>query len=166
MAIGPAPGWRNGVAGLGNGISAVCGVIAATALVAIVVINGINVAGRYFFSAPLEWAEEAMVYLMVLTVFSGGVVATWRHAHISIDALVGHFPRRVRFWLTLAVHAVGIAALLMLARVSFRVVSMFYMFDQRSEALDLPIWIPQAVILVGLSLNALLFALRSLTSQR
>ena len=46
-----------------------------------------NVILRYIFLAPINWAEEATLYLMVWIVFVGGSVAVRTRGHIAIDLL-------------------------------------------------------------------------------
>jgi TRAP-type C4-dicarboxylate transport system permease small subunit len=42
---------------------------------------------RYVFLAPINWAEELTLYLMVWIVFVGGAVAVRTRGHIAIDLL-------------------------------------------------------------------------------
>ena len=71
-----------------DGIAHACLVIAALSLLCIVAINGVNVVARYFFGSPFSWAEELMLFLMILGVFTGAVAVTWRNLHIRIDTIV------------------------------------------------------------------------------
>jgi len=50
--------------------------------------------------------------------------------------------------------------------VSFRIVSMLYAFDQRSLALEAPLWIPQGFVSVGLLLIAVMLVLRAVCGPR
>ena len=47
----------------------------------------VNVVLRYVFRAPLPWAEEVAIYLIVWIVFIGGSVAVRTRGHIAIDLL-------------------------------------------------------------------------------
>src|SRR5262245_14279147 len=73
---------------LGDALTRLCLAIAAASLVCIVAINGANVIGRYFFGRPFSWAEELMLFLMILGVFSGAIAITWRNMHIRIDIVI------------------------------------------------------------------------------
>ena len=46
-----------------------------------------NVVLRYVFHAPINWAEELTLYLMVWIVFIGGSMAVRTRGHIAIDLL-------------------------------------------------------------------------------
>lgn len=145
---------------LGDRIAHLCIVVAALALLAIVVINGANVIGRYFLGSPISWAEELMLFLMVLIVFAGAATVTWRGAHIRIEIFVDWLPPA---WQRVAAFATGLLAVSVLAVisiVSFEIVSTLYAFDQRSDALELPIWIPQSFVTIGSALMAVMIILR------
>jgi TRAP-type C4-dicarboxylate transport system permease small subunit len=145
---------------IGEATSTICSLIAALALTSIVLVNGVNVVSRYFFGSAFAWAEELMIFLMVLTVFAGAATATWRGAHIRIDLLTERLGPRLRVAAAAAVSLAGILVLATLAVVSFRIVSMLYAFDQRSLALDVPLWIPQGFVAVGLVLMIVMTVLK------
>jgi C4-dicarboxylate transporter, DctQ subunit len=47
----------------------------------------VNVVLRYIFLAPISWAEEMSLYLMVWIVFVGASVAVRTRGHIAVDLL-------------------------------------------------------------------------------
>lgn len=129
-----------------NLVSRFCLYLAGIAITLIVCINAVNVFCRYVLFWALSWAEEAMVFLMINAVFAGAITVTWERLHIRIDALVQKLGRAGRIaaeWLAVAITA---AVLIPMGQVSLRVVTKLYEFDQRSDALHLPVWIPQATV--------------------
>jgi TRAP-type C4-dicarboxylate transport system permease small subunit len=124
----------------------------AAALLAIVVLNAVNIVLRYFFNAPLSWAEEAMLYLMIFGVYVGAVSVAWQQAHIRIDAVLDFAPPARRKVLEIVSTLVLAAVLLPVAYASFGVVSLLFDFDQVSDALHVPMWIPQSVVPISLLL--------------
>ena len=58
-----------------------------------VVINGVNVFCRYVLFWALSWAEESMVFLMIIGVFVGAITVTWESLHIRIDAFLSAAAR-------------------------------------------------------------------------
>lgn len=126
--------------------------VAAAALLAIVVLNALNIVLRYFFFAALPWAEEAMLYLMIFGVYAGAISAAWQQAHIRIDAFVNLAPPRWRRALDVVGTVVLAAILAPVVLTSFHVTGLLFDFDQRSDALQLPMWIPQSVIPAGLAM--------------
>lgn len=145
---------------LGDAIAAACMGLAAAALGVIVAVNGANVVGRYFFSRPIAWAEELMLFLMVFIVFAGTAAVTWRQIHIRIDVVVSRLSARVSRWTHGLVATASVLVLGTIAWAGFTTVSLLYAFDQRSDALDLPMWIPQSFVAGGMALNAALLILR------
>lgn len=142
-----------------DAFSTFCKYLSGAMLVAIVVINGTNVFMRYVLSAALSWAEESMVFLMLASVFVGAIPVTWEKAHIRIDAFVASLPGRTRLafeWLGVLIVA---AILLPIGWTSLTVVRRLLGFDQRSDALDLPVWIPQSALPFALLLIPFVMAL-------
>ena len=109
---------------IGDAIVLNCCRVAAIALAIIVGINGVNVVGRYFFSRPLAWAEEAMLYLMILVVFAGAIAATWRGVHIGIDAFVTRMPAAFQRAAGIVVSSLSIVLLLTVAKAGFDTVQL------------------------------------------
>jgi len=145
---------------IGDRMAQLCVVVAGVALLTIVVVNGANVIGRYFLGAPISWAEELMLFLMVLVVFAGAATVTWRGAHIRIEIFVVWLPPSWRRAAAFVTGFLAISVLLVLSVVSFQVVSTLYAFDQRSDALELPVWIPQSSVTIGSALMAVMILLR------
>ncbi len=145
----------------GDFLTQLCLAIAAGALICIVAINGANVVARYLFGSPFSWAEELMLFLMILSVFAGAVAVTWRNLHIRIDTFIDLVSPPVRK-AALAIGAiVSIAVILTIVYASARIVGILHKLDQRSDALDLPSWIPQSFLTIGLAVIALLIGVRT-----
>jgi TRAP-type C4-dicarboxylate transport system permease small subunit len=70
--------------------------VSAGCLLAACTINFTNIVGRYFFHAPIVWAEEIMQFLMIAGVFLGAPMVTLKRAHISMDMVLMIFPARFR----------------------------------------------------------------------
>jgi TRAP-type C4-dicarboxylate transport system permease small subunit len=142
---------------------AILRVLAGVLLVASVALNFANVIGRYFFSASIYWAEEAMLFLMVGCVFLGNGVVAWYGRQIRMDVIVNMLPAKVRDALHLFSELVLIVTSLTIVVFAWPVIRDLYNFDQRSQSADVPLFIPQALIPIGLSIMALLVAVRLIT---
>jgi TRAP-type C4-dicarboxylate transport system permease small subunit len=140
--------------------------LAAIALVASVGLNFANVIGRYFFSASIPWAEEAMLFLMVGCVFLGSGVVAWSGRHIRMDVVVRMLPERVRAALDLFSELLLIATMVAIVVFAAPVIRDLAAFDQRSQAADFPLVIPQALVPIGFSIMGLLVAVRLLMRAR
>jgi len=144
---------------LGNSLARICMVLSGIMLVAIVGINAVNVFARYVLFSALSWAEEAMVFLMICSVFVGAIAVTWEQAHIRIDALIHALSPRWRIVLEVTGLLITSAVLIPVGLYSLEVVGMLQSFDQRSEALHFPVWIPQATLPLTLLAVPLLMAM-------
>jgi TRAP-type C4-dicarboxylate transport system permease small subunit len=138
-------------------------VLAGVLLAASVTLNFANIIGRYFFSASIYWAEEIMLFLMVGCVFFGNGVVAWYGRQIRMDVVVAMLPPRARAALHLLSELLLIATATTIVVFAWPVIRDLYDFDQRSQAADVPLFIPQALIPLGFSIMALLVALRLIT---
>jgi TRAP-type C4-dicarboxylate transport system permease small subunit len=145
---------------------AVIRVLSGVMLAASVALNFANVVGRYFFSVSIPWAEEAMLFLMVGCVFLGNGIVAWSGRQIRMDIVVSRLPPKAREALDLFSELVLIATATTIVIFAWPVIRDLAAFDQRSQAADFPLVIPQALVPIGLALMALLVAVRLLAGQR
>jgi len=146
-------------------VLAVTRVLAGILLVASVAINFANVIGRYFFSVSIPWAEEAMLFLMVGCVFLGNGAVVWSGRQIRMDVVVNMLPPRAREALELFAEVVFLATAVTIVICAWPVIRDLYNFDQRSQAAHFPLYIPQAMVPIGLSIMGFLVAVRLLTGR-
>src|SRR6204780_5543260 len=125
-----------------------------------VAINFANSIGRYFFSVSIPWAEEIMLFLMVGCVFTGCCAVAWEGRQIRMDVVVSMLPAKVRDFLALLSELVLIAAAAAVTAFAWPVITQLAAFDERSQAANFPLVIPQAMIPIGYTLMALLVAVR------
>jgi TRAP-type C4-dicarboxylate transport system permease small subunit len=144
---------------------AVIRVLSGLLLVLSVALNFANVIGRYFFSTSIPWAEEAMLFLMVGCVFFGNGLVAWSGRQIRMDVVVSMLPHKLREALDLFSELVFLATAVAIVIFAWPVIRDLAEFDQRSQAADIPLVIPQAMIPVGLSIMAFLVAVRLLVGQ-
>jgi TRAP-type C4-dicarboxylate transport system permease small subunit len=141
-------------------------VLAGLLLIASVILNFTNVLGRYFFSTSIFWAEEVMLYLMVACVFLGNGVVAWSGRQLRMDVIVRMMPKRLERALALMSELVLIAVAVTISVFAWPVIRNLWEFDQRSQSADLPMVIPQAMVPIGLSIMAILVAIRLLTGTK
>lgn len=144
---------------------AILTVTAVLMLAGSVAINFANIIGRYVLYTPIEWAEEAMLYLMIGFVFLGGARVAAFGAHIRMDVFVRLLPERARVALQFLTEALLVVTGLVLAWFAAPTVHQLYDFDQRSVAADIPMFLPQAMVPVGLVSMSILTLLRLLSGR-
>lgn len=140
--------------------------VAAICLIASVALNFANIVGRYFFSVSIPWAEEIMLFLMVGCVFTGCCAVAWQSRHIRMDMLISMLPRKLHDFFNLLSELVLIGAAVVVTVFSYPVISQLAAFDERSEAANFPLVIPQSMVPIGYGLMALLIIIRLLTPRR
>jgi TRAP-type C4-dicarboxylate transport system permease small subunit len=135
-------------------------------LISSVAINFANIIGRYFFSVSIPWAEEIMLFLMVGCVFTGCCAVAWEGRQIKMDVVVSMLPPKLRDLLSLLSELVLIATAIAVTVFAWPVISQLAAFDERSQAANFPLVIPQAMVPLGYTLMALLVAVRLIVRTR
>ncbi|MGO8921411.1 MAG: TRAP transporter small permease [Xanthobacteraceae bacterium] len=136
---------------------------AGVLLISSVAINFANIIGRYFFSVSIPWAEEIMLFVMVGCVFTGCCAVAWEGRQIKMDVVVGMLPPKLRELLNVLSELVLIATAAAVTVFAWPVISQLAAFDERSQAANFPLVIPQAMLPIGYTLMALLVAVRLMT---
>lgn len=121
-----------------------------------------SVGMRYFANRPEPWVDEAVGYVLVASVMFAIAEALRRGEHIAVDVLTEKLPPRGRR----AVHALGMIAVAVTAAAlvyeGWGMVEFSKMIGIVSIGyLEIPIWIPQAMVPLG-GLLLLLAALAEL----
>src|SRR5580704_12793822 len=134
--------------------------VSGLCLIASVVINFINIVGRYFFSVSIPWAEEIMLFLMVGCVFTGCCVVAWEGRQIKMDVVIGMLPPQWREFLHVLSEIVLVATAAAVTVFAWPVITQLAAFDERSQAANFPLAIPQAMSPIGYTLMTLVVAVR------
>jgi TRAP-type transport system small permease protein len=90
------PGGRHLIHRLKYTLEALCGVIAATALFAIMALTLVDVSGRKLISTSLPGSLELTELLMVVVIFSGMPLVSLRGEHVVFDSLDPLLERSIR----------------------------------------------------------------------
>ena len=143
-----------GLANLSMGVAAL-GVLGMCLLVTGAVVV------RYVFGFPVVWVPEIVGYLMVALVFLALGETMLAGRHIKIDLMVSRLPRRLRDiveLLTLTL-SLGVAGFFTWHGVNTMLRSLEYGRRDAFGALNLPLYIPQVALPIGLSVLTLVVAL-------
>lgn len=144
---------------------AVIRVASGILLVLSIALNFANIVGRYFFNVSITWAEEAMLFLMVACVFLGNGMVAWSGRQIRMDVILNMMPPKIRDALDLFSELVFIVTAIAIVVFAWPVIRDLAAFDQRSQAANFPLAIPQAMVPIGLSIMAFLVAARLFTAR-
>jgi TRAP-type C4-dicarboxylate transport system permease small subunit len=125
-----------------------------------VLINIVNVIGRYLFSYPIFWAEEVLVFMVVWGVFIAAASITFNGAHLSMDLFYAKLKSPWRQVVNTMIVACLLACTLFAAAQSYKVVTLYIHNGTVSTAAEIPLYIPHAALLVGFVLMALAVLVR------
>jgi TRAP-type C4-dicarboxylate transport system permease small subunit len=118
-------------------------------------INIANVVGRYMFSAPIFWAEEVMVFMVIWAVFLAAISITFCGSHLAMDLFYAKLKPPWKQVVNGLVVAVFLVCTLFTAMQSYTVVMLYIGNGNVSTAAEIPLYIPHAALLVGFSFMAL-----------
>jgi C4-dicarboxylate transporter DctQ subunit len=121
-------------------------------LTASVLLNFANVIGRYVLRTPVIGAEEVMLYLMIAIVFLGFGAVAWEGRHIKMDILLDCFPPALQHAIRIVIELTAIAVAIVIIYVALPVVEQLATFNERSQAANVPMFIPQAFVPIGFAL--------------
>lgn len=69
---------------------------------------------RYVLHSPLVWSEELSRYLFVWICYLGWILATRNKTHIKIDFVINIFPKRLKFFVQVAMQLLVMIFILVL----------------------------------------------------
>ena len=137
-------------------------VLLALALIGAVVLNFVNVVGRYGFGTGFYAADELQTYIMVYIAFLGAAVASWRGLHLRMDVLAQRLPTGMRRILSGAELVLVVILGGLVTWVAWQYVGQMYSLGARSQTAQIPMWIPHTALMLGFGLMVLLTVLRAL----
>lgn len=123
-------------------------------------INFANVIGRYLFGAPIFWAEEILVFIVIWSVFVAVPSIAYRGDHVRMDLFSARFPPAWARLVNGAVAGLFVACALFVVVQSSRVVALHLRTGAVSVAAGVPLAIPHAALLVGFALTGLAVLVR------
>jgi TRAP-type C4-dicarboxylate transport system permease small subunit len=120
-----------------------------------IAINFANIVGRYLFSAPLDWAEEILSFLVVWGVGLGASAVTYDRRHLAMDVLSESFAPRIRKALDVFTLVVLVAFSSFACIQAWKIVAVMARNGQVSITAGIPMTVPYAAFVAGFGLIAL-----------
>jgi TRAP-type C4-dicarboxylate transport system permease small subunit len=127
--------------------------LGASLIGAMFVIISINVMLRYFFSAPIFWAEELATYMFIYSTFLSAAYAVGHGTHVKISLVFNKFPPLVKKLALILGHILVIGVFLPFYGPTFEALGML----PPSPAMQFP----EKYIYVALPVTFTLFILHS-----
>lgn len=129
-------------------------VLSGTLFLMAVVLNIVNVIGRYVFGMPVFWAEEALTFTVIWIVFLVVGTITYRGAHLNMDLLYSRMPSVMQLVIRIAIALTLIVCAAYTAMLSWSVVKLHYMTSGVTAGTNIPLVIPHSALLFGFSFMA------------
>jgi len=130
-------------------------VLSGTLFLIAVVLNIVNVIGRYVFGLPVFWAEEALTFTVIWIVFLVAGAITYRGAHLNMDLVFSRMPPDLQRVVRIAIAIALIVCMVYTAVLSWRVVKIHYLTSGVTAGTNIPLVIPHSALLFGFSFMAL-----------
>jgi TRAP-type C4-dicarboxylate transport system permease small subunit len=137
-------GWTSRAAAILAGI----GVLVITALITF------DVLMRYFLDQPQLFVAEVASFVQVFVVFAALAYTFRAGGHVRVDLVTAHLPPAVRAWLRVVTLALGVVFLAVVMWVTAQSALAAYRYGRVSAVMLYPLWIPMALIPLGLGLMA------------
>jgi len=136
--------------------------VLAVGLIGAILLNVVNVVGRYVAGFTLTGIDEIEVYLLIWIAFLNAAVATWRRDHLRMDLIVKALPASLQRAIHLFEAAVLLAVTSFVAYYSFFYVRRIFQLGAVSDMARAPTWIAHSAVFVGFGLMALIALYRGL----
>jgi TRAP-type C4-dicarboxylate transport system permease small subunit len=123
---------------------------------AMVFIILIDITGRRFFGHSTQMADELSGYFLVVITFLGAAYTLRQGRHISVDLLQEHLSPKANRILSIFTSVFALAFIVIMILYSLKLSLSSLKFGSLSGTmLNIPMWIPQIVVPVGLFILAL-----------
>ena len=140
--------------------------VLALILIAAVLLNCLNIAGRYFFHYSITGSDEIEIFGMIAISFVGLMVVSWRDRHLRMDVLARSAPPWLQRVLAGIERLLILAVALLLLVVSFEYVDRMYQLNIISETTGIPMWIPHISVTLGFVLTVLVIVVQIIARCR
>ena len=126
--------------------------LAGLAVLAIVGLITYDVAMRFFFEQPQLFVDEVASFLELFVIF-GGLAYTFRTGgHVRVDLVTARLPGRTRAWIRLGGLVLGLGFLAIVIWTTAQSAVTAYRYGRVSAVMLYPLWLPMALIPLGLAL--------------
>lgn len=124
--------------------------IAFLLMLAMVTIIFSQVVARYALGNSLTWSEEVGRHIFVWMTFLGAALAVRTKAHVALDLLVNHLPRKLQ------VAVLGLGHLVMMIFAAVLIYAGVYMITLGSRQMSAALQIPMKYIYIILPISGVL----------
>ncbi|MCA0174581.1 TRAP transporter small permease [Bacillus sp. RAR_GA_16] len=140
---------------ISHGISKIEKSISIILMLSMAIIVTLAVAFRYVLNAPLSWAGEVSVFLLIWISFIGGSLGLKYKSQAAVTIILDYAPLKIKKSILISGHIIMLLFLVLLIFYSFIWITSPSVAFQKSTAMLLPMWIPYLAVPLGLSFSAI-----------
>lgn len=135
--------------------------VAAVSVLITLGVTGYSIFMRYVLGTPINWTDELSGYLVVAIVMFGAAEALRRGDHVQVDLLTSRLTGRALAAMRILWMLMVIAFMAVLLLSAWRAAAFSHGFGLYSDGyLEMPMWQPQSLLIVGSVLVLLAAAAR------
>ena len=123
--------------------------VCCTCLVVIAVSVFAQVLARYVFEVALHWTEEVAAMCMVWAVYTGASLCVRERLHIRIIVAIQALPVTTGRMVIFAADACWAGFCLLMIRVSWEYLAVYWKFTSLSPSLGINQFYPQSILFIG-----------------
>jgi C4-dicarboxylate transporter DctQ subunit len=136
--------------------------ITGTLFLGSLVVLGVNIIMRYIFSAASSWAEEAIRYAIIWVSFIGCSQCAKAGSHVGIDIVVDMFPPKLKKISHIIALFLALFFCFVCCYLGILITKLVIITNQKSAAIQMPMWLVYISIVLGFGLTALRFLIAAI----
>ena len=140
---------------ISHGISKIEKSLSIILMLSMAIIVTLAVAFRYVLNAPLSWAGEVSVFLLIWISFIGGSLGLKYKSQAAVTIVLDYAPLKIKKSILISGHIIMLLFLVLLIFYSFIWITSPSVAFQKSTAMLLPMWIPYLAVPLGLTFSAI-----------
>jgi TRAP-type C4-dicarboxylate transport system permease small subunit len=125
-----------------------------------------NVIGRYVFAAPLIWAEEVLIFMIIWGVYIVGGSISYLGNHLTMDLVAATLPSRYRMFLGVVTVVLTVTCSAFVVTQTVRILALYARTGEATMAARVPLIYAHAAVLVGFTLMGLVALIRARAHAR
>ncbi len=115
----------------------------------------VQVVMRYCFHSSLVWSEEMARYAFIWLIYIGISYGSRIMKHIKIEAALGLYPKKARPYVIILGDILFLAFSVIIVYLAYDVVLQQMKLNQKSPAMQIPMWFMYSAPMVGFVLTAI-----------
>lgn len=151
---------------VGNRIAIVAERTLALGLILAILLDFMNVIGRYTGAFSVLGIDEVEIYILIWIAFIGAAAVTWRRQHLRMDVFVEACPAYVRRFIVVIEMTVMLVITAFVGAQSYAYVAKIFTLGSVSDIAGIPMWIPHSAVCLGFFAMAAIILVRGFERLR